>query len=155
MHDGGRLRVVLDEVAVGCFGAVAVVDRLPSCAGALRWRGRKAEVGDRGAQVETGAPGNDGRPSCGEELVDGGVSEAGVLADGALVIERPDPDEPSRPCRLAGENRQAPVGLHRVAGDDLPGDATGERLGDSGLAARRRPEDRDDHSGHVPRGNPH
>ena len=40
--------------------------------------------------------------------------EALVLAHGALVVERPDPDEPRRPLGLVGQDRQAAIGLHRV-----------------------------------------
>ena len=48
-----------------------------------------------------------------------------------LVRERPDRDEPRRPRRLRGEDRQAAVDLHRVRGDDL-----GRR---ARRRARRRP----------------
>ena len=52
---------------------------------------------------------------------------------GALVVERPDPDEPRRPLGLVGQDRQAAVGLHRVRGDDLGWDPPRQGLGDGAL----------------------
>jgi len=70
--------------------------------------------------------------------------QAGVVGDGALVIQRPDAHETCRAVRLRREDRQTAIRLHRIGGQDLAAEAIGDRLCDGRLARSRRAEDRDD-----------
>ena len=67
-----------------------------------------------------------------------------VFADGGLVVELPDADEPGGALGLVREDGQATVDLHRVGGDELGGKPLGQRLGDGRLARGGRPEDGED-----------
>jgi hypothetical protein len=72
------------------------------------------------------------------------VREACVIGDGALVVQRPDPDETCRTVRLRREDRQTAIRLHRIGGQDLTAETIGDCLCDSRLARSGRAEDRDD-----------
>ena len=143
MHRLGGGRVALGQERVRRVRAEVVVALLPAIALTGRRRRRQLELGERGAEVEAAAPRDDGRTARREKLVDRLVREPLVLAHRRLVVERPDADEPRRPCRLVREDRQAAVDLRRVGRDHLAAERVGDELCDVGLAARRRPEDGD------------
>ena len=117
-----------------------------------RWRAQ-AQLGQRRAQVEAGAADDDRPPAPGEQRVDLGVRELGVLAGAEGGVERQEGDEPvlqGGPLGGrgdAGERLQADVHLQRVGGDRhgvLAGgpQPRGERDRDSGLAHARGAEQR-------------
>ena len=109
------------------------------------WRERREAPFQR-PEIEAGPAGDDRSLSGAEDLVDGRVGEALILADRALVVERPDRHEPGGAIGLVGEDRQAAVGLHRVRRDDLSRDPLRERLGHGALSRGGRAEDREDES---------
>ena len=89
-------------------------------------------------------PATTGDPAGVDQLVDRCVRQAGVVGDGALVVQRPDAHETRRPVRLRREDRQTAIRLHRIGGQDLTAEAIGDRLCDGRLARGGRAEDRDD-----------
>ena len=110
-------------------------------------RRRHVQVGERGAEVEPRAAADDRGPGACDELVDRCVRQRRVGADRHLLAQVPDPDERGRPGRLVGQDRQAAVHLHGVAGDDLGAEPVGDLLGHRGLPRRGRAED-GDHGDH-------
>ena len=95
VHDRGGRGVALSQERVG------LLRRRPGRRGAPaaralaggRWR-RQLQLGQSGAQVETGAADDDRGAPAREDLVDRGVREALVVRDGAFFAEADDPDEP-------------------------------------------------------------
>ena len=84
------VRIALREDGVRALGPEPVVGALPPRSLLLR-RGRwKAQLCERGAKVEAGAAGDDRGPAVVDQLVDRCVRQAGVVGDGALVVQRPD-----------------------------------------------------------------
>ena len=113
---GGGRRIELGEPLVG-ERRIVVVDALPALA-LPRGRSRgQGEVGESGAEVEAGPPDDDRRPPGREDLVDRCLGQGRVLADGCLVVERPERHEP-RGC-LVREDRQAAVDLHCIGRYEL------------------------------------
>src|SRR3954453_14858344 len=47
------------------------------------------------------------------------MGERLVLPHGGAPVELPNANQPGRPLRLVGEDRQASVHLHRIRGNDL------------------------------------
>jgi hypothetical protein len=127
---------------------------LPVLAHALG-RGRaQLELGERGAQIETGAADDDRCPPLGEQSVYLGVGELRVVGDREARVDRKKRDEPVLQARAldaignAGEDLQAGVDLQRVgrhrdrAGAAGP-DPLGEGDRDVGLADAGRPKERE------------
>ena len=120
---------------------VGVVALLPALTGPRPRRRRELELGERRSEVEPRPADHDRRPPAGEDLVDRGVGQRRVLADGGLVVEGPDGDEPGR--RLIRQDRQALVRLHCISRYELAVHPLGHRGGDPRFAARGRAEDAD------------
>ena len=100
--------------------------------------GRSDELGQRGAQVEAGAADDDRRRAVGEQRVDLGVRELGVLGDAEARVER-------RRTRPAGARARAAAAARRDAGQDLEAGVDLQRVGgdrDRPLAARAQPRAR-------------
>ena len=108
-----------------------------------RRRRREREVCERCAQVQAGATATTASPGARRARRSPRAREAAYSPTDALVRERPDRHEPRRARRLVRQDRQPAIDLHGVRGDDLGAEPVGERLGDRGLARRRRPEDGD------------
>ena len=145
MHACGRARVAALEHSVGDGGPAPVVQPLPARACRSGHVGRQGNLGQRRLEPEPRAADDDGRATRGDDLVDRVVCEALVLADRALAVERPDPDEPGSRV-LVREHGQAAVDLHRVGRDELGGDPPGDLRGDGRLARAGRAEDAEDAS---------
>ena len=153
MHRGRGSRVPLGQD--GVRGARVLVDSpLDPRQRRLVNRGRKLEIGQGCAEVEPRAARHDRRSTRGDELVDLRVRERRELADGHLLVERADPDEPGVERRLVREDRQAAVDLQRVDGHHLGPEPRRRRLCDGALARGGRAEDRD-HLGKAPMARAH
>ena len=138
---GGR--VALGEERVRALGAELVVGRLPPLPFAGSGRRGQLEVGERRAQVEPGAADHDRRPPRREDLVNGGVGEALVVADRDVVAQRHEPDEPRGVVGRRGQDRDSGIERGRVRRHDLRVETLAQDSRDGGLAARRGPVDRE------------
>jgi len=148
VHSRRGSRIASGKQGVRRRGATPGVQPLPACA-RVRWNvGRKGDVRQGGLEPEPRAADDDRRAPGRDDLVDGLVREALELADGALPVERPDPDE-ARARVLVRQDRQPAVDLHRVRGDELGGDPGRDRLRDGGLPRRGRSENAEDARGRA------
>ena len=90
----GGPRRALREQRVQRLRAAALELGVPALAHARRRRRAQRELGQRGAQVEAGAADDDRRRAGGEQLVDLGVRERGVLGDAEARVDRQERDQP-------------------------------------------------------------
>ena len=144
MHARSRGRVALGQESVRRLSADAVVEARPPVARTRRRRRRQRHRGQRGPQIEPGAPDDERRPAGGQDLVDRLVRESLVLADRDLAREVEHAHEPGRLVRCCGQNGETAVKRRRIGGDDLGGYPVGERRRNGRLARRGRAEDRKD-----------
>jgi hypothetical protein len=130
----------------------------PALAHALGGDGAQAEFGERGAQVQAGSADDDRPPALGEQAVDLGVGQLGVLTGAEGGIDWQEGDEPVlEPGALAragpaGERLEPDVDLEGIGRDrdrGLPHAAqpVGQRDGDVGLADAGGSEQRNDLGG--------
>ena len=129
---------------MGAVGPEAVVQALEVLPASAAGRGRELKIGEGGTEIEARTTDDDGRPLRGEGVVDGRVRQACVFADRGLVIELPHGSQLCGPLGLVRQNRQAPVHLHRVGGDERRRNAGGDGLRNGRLARGGRAEDRED-----------
>ena len=144
MHARCRLGIERLQPSVGVDAAVCVVERLPALTLAVRRRWRQREVGQRRPEVQAGASDDDRRSPRGQNGVDGVSREPLVLADGDVVLDVADAHEPCRVLRGCGKHLEPTEECRSVGRDHLRGNAPCQDFGDCGLAARGRPEDRED-----------
>ena len=89
--------IALRESLVGGLRTDGVILALPALAGTGRRRRRQVELDERSAQVQAGSADHDGRYSLRQRVVDRAMCELRVLADGRLVVQRPNTYELCRP----------------------------------------------------------
>ena len=144
----GRPRRAFGEECVQGSRPAALELGLPALAHPLRRRRAQVELGERGAEVQAGAPDHDRAAPGGEQVVDLGVCELGVLAGAEGGVQRHQRQQPvleQRPLGRRGGARQglqAGVHLQGVGGDrDRVLAAGPQQLGeghrDGGLADAR------------------
>ena len=96
MNASRRVGVTLGKEIVCATGTDIVVGALPTVTRALGGRRRQVEVNERRAEVKPRAADYDGRQTLVQRAVDRSMRQLGVLTDGRLVVEAPDPDELGR-----------------------------------------------------------
>ena len=147
MERGGGRRVALGEELVRRRRSPLVVDALPALPRAFFRRRRQPEVGERCAEIQPRPADEHRSPAGRERVVDRGVRQPLVLADGSFMVEVPDPDQPRRLLGLRCQNRKAPVDLHRIGRDELGRKPARQLFGDATLAGGGRTENRHDEVG--------
>ena len=99
MHARGGLGIERLQPPVRVHAAVLVVERLPAPTDVRLGRRRELQVGQRRAQIETGPADDDRSSTAREDVVDRLVREPLKLADGHVVLDVEDADEPRRTAR--------------------------------------------------------
>jgi hypothetical protein len=121
-----------------------------------RVRSGKVQVVERGPDVQAGAAGQDGHPAAGDDLVDRGAGELGVIGHARGLGHRPDVEQVMRDALpggfgfLGGADVHALVELHRVGVHDLAAQGAGQPGGQPRLAGGGRPHHGDDARPHAP-----
>ena len=121
-----------------------------------RVRSGKIQVVERGPDVEPGAADQDGHPVAGDDLVDRGPGELGVVGHVRGLGHWPDVEQMMRDALpggfgfLGGADVHALVELHRVRVHDLAAEGAGQLGGQPRFSGGGRPHHGDDTRPHAP-----